>query len=346
MLRTLNLRRSIVIGGVIVLILLMGIKSFAGEDWELITKIPTKREDFSTAVVNGEIYLIGGNLFGNRKGPFGVSLVEIYNPENNSWRRGADMPTDRAAPATAVIDGSIYVMGGYAGIDNRGENFKILKIVEVYDPQTDTWERKQDMSVPRVLFGAGVVAGKIYAVGGYIHPMDRDPESPRRIDLVEAYDPAIDTWVERANMPTKRAALGIEVVDDQIYAIGGRGWPRVENRNGPFLTVIEKYNPKTNRWRKVKDMPDARVSFSTVVVGDAIYLIGGFVWQGRHPKDVMAVDVYNLETDKWSNIPSIPRSFRSLGTEAVNGTIYVFGDTGKFGNSLRVSRYSIPTSGQ
>ena len=79
--RTLNLRRSVVLGGVAVIISLIGIKSFAGEDWELITKIPTKRKDFSTAVVNGEIYLIGGNLFGNRKGPFGMSLVEIYNPE-------------------------------------------------------------------------------------------------------------------------------------------------------------------------------------------------------------------------------------------------------------------------
>jgi hypothetical protein len=36
------------------------------------------------------------------------------------------------------------------------------------------------------------------------------------------------------------------------------------------LTVIEEYDPKTNRWRKVKDMPDAKVSFSTVVVGNAI----------------------------------------------------------------------------
>ena len=41
----------------------MGIKSFAGEDWELITKIPTKRKDFSIAVVDGKIYLIGGNLY-------------------------------------------------------------------------------------------------------------------------------------------------------------------------------------------------------------------------------------------------------------------------------------------
>ena len=80
MLRTSNFRRFIVIEVAVVIIMLMGIKSFADEDWELITDIPTKREDFSTAVVDGRIYLIGGTLFENRKGPFGMSLVEIYDP--------------------------------------------------------------------------------------------------------------------------------------------------------------------------------------------------------------------------------------------------------------------------
>lgn len=61
--RTPDFRISIVIGGVVVLILLMGIKSCAGEDWELITKIPTKRKYFSTTVVDGKIYLIGGNFY-------------------------------------------------------------------------------------------------------------------------------------------------------------------------------------------------------------------------------------------------------------------------------------------
>lgn len=346
MLRTPNFRRFIVIEVAVVIILLMGIKSFAYEDWELITDIPTKREDFSTAVVDGRIYLIGGTLIENRKGPFGMSLVEIYDPENDSWGKGADMPTARAKPTTAVIDGRIYVMGGYSGIDGHGENFKILKTVEVYDPLTDTWEGKKDMSIRRILFGVGVVAGKIYTVGGYVHPADTEPGAPKRIDLVEAYDPATDMWIERANMPTKRAALGVEVVNDHIYAIGGRGWPPVGNRGGPFLTVIEEYDPKTNRWRKEKDMPDVRLSFSTAVVGNAIYLIGGFVWQGRYTENVMTVDVYNPVTDKWSNIPSMPRSLNPWGTEIVNGTIYVFGNTEKFGNLLRILRYSIPTSVQ
>ena len=135
--------------------------------WEPISEIPTKRKGFSTAVVNDKIYLIGGTLFENGRGPFGLSTVEVYNPKMNDWQRIADMPTPRAGAMTAVVDGTIYVFGGYSGIDNRGENFKFLDIVEAYNPQTDTWVRKQDMPFPRINFGTGVVAGKVYIIGGF-----------------------------------------------------------------------------------------------------------------------------------------------------------------------------------
>ena len=56
------------------------------------------------------------------------------------------MPTPRTNAGTAVVSGIIYVFGGYNGLDNRLMNLKFLDIVEVYNPQTDTWIRKQDMS--------------------------------------------------------------------------------------------------------------------------------------------------------------------------------------------------------
>ena len=111
--------------------------------WELITEIPTKRKGFSTAVVDDKIYLIGGSLFENGRGPFGLSTVEVYDPEINNWQKVADMPTPRADARTAVVNGTIYVFGGYSGIDNRGENFKFLDIVEAYNPETDTWVKER-----------------------------------------------------------------------------------------------------------------------------------------------------------------------------------------------------------
>ena len=83
----------------------MQIQSFAGEDWEVITQLPTKRWEFSTAVVDDKVYIIGGSLFDNNAGPFGLSTVEIYDTQTNTWQRGADMPTPRTNAKAAVVNG-------------------------------------------------------------------------------------------------------------------------------------------------------------------------------------------------------------------------------------------------
>ncbi len=328
MFKTLRHLRWIVAGLVVIILFLVSIENIAAERWEVISKLPTHRKDFSTAVVGDKIYLIGGTLFENENGPFGLSTVEVYDPQTSTWRRVADMPTSRAVPATAVVDNKIYVIGGYSGIDRFIVNLKNLDVVEMYDPQTDTWVRKQGMSIPRKQFGVGVVAGKIYAIGGYVHPRDQKPGAPWRIDLVEAYDPTTDTWVKRAKMPTKRDRFGVGVVNNHIYAIGGRGWPQV-GPGGPFLKVIEEYDPKINRWQKKNEMPNLRLSFSTVVLDDVIYLIGGFIWQNRVPQDLATVDTYNPETDEWRDIPPLPMPILPFGAAVVNGKIYVFGGSGK-----------------
>ena len=300
----------------------------AAEKWQIVSELPTQRTGFATAVVDGKIYLIGGTPFQNRRGPYGLSTVEVYDPKTNSWEQVADMPTSRTKAKTAVVNGTIYVCGGYNGADNRLVNLKFLDIVEAYDPQTDTWTRKQGMSVSRVDFGMGVVAGKIYSIGGWIHPLDKEPEVPWRIDLVEAYDPATDTWMKRAKMKRRRDGFGVGVVNNHIYAIGGRGWPQV-GPGGPFLKVIEAYNPKINRWEWKNEMPNLRLSFSTVVLDDVIYLIGGFIWQGRVPQYMATVDTYNPETEEWSDIPPMPIPVLPFGAAVVNGNIYVFGGAGE-----------------
>ncbi|MDE0427067.1 MAG: sigma-70 family RNA polymerase sigma factor [Candidatus Poribacteria bacterium] len=312
----------------------LGFSHFSTSHWELITEIPTKRTNFSTVVVDDKIYLIGGTLFENGRGPFGLSTVEVYDPKTNIWQRGTDMPTPRAGARTAVVNGTIYVFGGYSGIDNRGENFKFLDIVEAYDPQTDTWVRKQDMPFPCSNFGIGVVAGKVYTIGGLADSNKEESNSLKWTDRVEVYDPQTDTWAERAKMPTRRDYFGVGVVNNRIYVIGGRGWPQVGNPSGTFLTVVEEYNPETNQWRKKNDILDLRLYSSTVVVDDQIYLIGGFVWQDGLRRDPATVDVYTPETEEWSDIPPMPTGKTPFGVAIVKGKIYVFGGEGENGEFL------------
>jgi N-acetylneuraminic acid mutarotase len=62
--------------------------------------------------------------------------------------------------ATAVgLNGKLYVIGGYNGIDP-------VTTVEMYDPATNRWRTVSGMPTERWSPGAGAIGGKVYAVGG------------------------------------------------------------------------------------------------------------------------------------------------------------------------------------
>ena len=144
MFKTLQHLRWIIVGLTAVVLFHVTIENSAAKKWEVISQLPTGRSAFSAAVVDGKIYVIGGTLFENESsGPFGLSTVEVYDPHNNSWKKVADMPTPRSNAGAAVVDGKIYIVGGFAATDRRMESTKILKVVEVYDPQTDTWRENR-----------------------------------------------------------------------------------------------------------------------------------------------------------------------------------------------------------
>ena len=324
MFKTLQHLRWLVVSLAAFVLFHVAIENIAAKKWEVVSQLPTGRSSFSTAVVDGKIYLIGGFLFENiNGGPLGLSTVEVYDTKNNSWQRLTDMPTPRLQAGAAVVDGKIYVIGGFSWIGIPGVDSKILKVVEVYDPQTDTWSRNQDMSTPRRQFGIGVVDGKIYAIGGW-NPL----EEPQRLDHVEVYDPVSDTWTKRADMPTRRDAVKAAVVREIIYVIGGAGWPQVGW--GPVLATLEAYQPKTNRWREKSDMPNLVAGFSTVVVDDKIYLIGGHGGVAFE-EYLKRVEVYDPETERWDESPPMPTKNSPFGAAAVNGKIYILGSERKDG---------------
>jgi hypothetical protein len=53
------------------------------------------------------------------------------------------------------------------------------------------------------------------------------------------YDPVLDSWSNGAPLPTARGLLGLAVVEDLIYAIGGTGINYLE----PPVAVNERYTP-------------------------------------------------------------------------------------------------------
>ena len=294
----------------------------AARTWTSRANMPTPRFNFGTCVVDGKVFVIGGDE--DKFGDISIATVEMYDPETDTWERKADMPTARAGVSTVVVDGKIYAIGGgQTKKFQRGLGWvyggKVLSTIEMYDPVTDTWTQKADMPVPRV-GRACVVDGKIYIVGVSAANKKRDP-----LGSVDVYDPATDTWAAVESMNHARAAPAVSVVDGMIYVMGGVGWPRVLNRPGPFLSSVEVFDPKNNRWTEIAEMPTPKALHTASVIDGKIYVIGGGFRGNGLFQYLSTVEVYDPETDRWTEERDIPTRRSGHKAEVINGNIYIFG---------------------
>jgi len=57
-----------------------------------------------------------------------VLLIIFSCNKTDTWTQRADMPTKRYGPATSVVNGRIYLIGGADGYD-------ALPVIEVYNPK-------------------------------------------------------------------------------------------------------------------------------------------------------------------------------------------------------------------
>jgi N-acetylneuraminic acid mutarotase len=190
------------------------------DSWVAKASMRTPRANLAAAVVNNMIYAIGGL---NESGY--LSTNEEYDPfaYNNYgyWTTIPSMGTPRSGLAAAVVNNTIYAIGG---MNINGA----ISTTEAYNPSiSKSWEAKAPMPTPRAYLAAAVVDNIIYVIGG------RSGSSI--LSTNEAYDPSENLWIGKAPMPTPRSGLAAAVVNNTIYAIGGF--------NGRHLTTTEAYNP-------------------------------------------------------------------------------------------------------
>ena len=95
----------------------------------------TPRCSLSANVVDGKIYLIGGDAQGSSTTTT-VNINEVYDPSTDSWTSASAIPSAVDNYASAVAYDRIYVIGGSYGNEVSGENLN-----QIYDPETNTWSQ-------------------------------------------------------------------------------------------------------------------------------------------------------------------------------------------------------------
>lgn len=95
---------------------------------------------------------------------------------------------------------------------------------------------------------------------------------------MDIYDPAEDTWSQGPEMYCRRSTLGVGLLMNKIYAIGG-----FDGTAG--LSSAEVFDLSTQKWQMIASMSTTRSSVGVVALDGFLYAIGGYSGQSRQCLD-------------------------------------------------------------
>ncbi|MFN0101884.1 MAG: kelch repeat-containing protein [Bryobacteraceae bacterium] len=256
----------------------------------------------NVAAANGRLYLLGAIRIGSG---FVDGNTYEYNPGTDRWTTVARMTIPRGASGVASDGRRIFVAGGLAPNSS-------VPSFEVFDTETKQWTPLPSMPTPRDHLTAAVVNGKFYAIAG---------RNSRDLAVVEEFDPANNTWRTRASAPTARGGLAGAAVNGRIYVMGGEGASGTPDQT---FKQNEEYDPATDRWRALPDMPTPRHGIYAANVGAVIYTPSGGPRAGANFSN--RTEAYVLPPTEAPAVSGGPVNAASYTPESANGLLMtVFG---------------------
>lgn len=181
-------------------------------------------------------------------------------------------------------------------------------------------------------FGATVSGDELYVFSGHIGRIPGNSVnglSPHftRLKLSDANP----KWEELA-MHVPSQSPGLVAWKGNIYRVGGLSFTNQTGEETAFksLAIFAKYDAKTNSWKELAQLPTPRSSLDAAVVGDKLYVVGGWNLQGASSadapwhEDALVFDL-SKEDGQWQTIAKPPFQTRAIAAAAHDGKLWVMG---------------------
>ena len=233
-----------------------------------------------------------------------------------TWREIAASPTARSEVTAAVLDGIVYLSGGFGGPTR----------LESYDVASDRWTVHPDMPHGKNHHMAVAHQAEIYVFGGYAD------SSFSLTPSVFVYNPIDMQWRRLSDMIQPKAAANVALsLGDHIYLLGGTGF------------VPQRYDPLTDTYTFLpRPANNARDHSTSVVFRNELWLLGGRGPQGESA----SVEIFDPVAETWRSAPGMTMQRSGFGAAAVQGQIMVGGGellSGGQGLTLRSFEIFVPS---
>ena len=111
-----------------------------------------------------------------------------------------------------------------------------------------SWTTLTPATLQRTEVAAARVGHDAYVVGGFVAPT-------RTSAAVERYDLRRDRWTRVRGLPFGLNHAAAAAYGGRLYVLGGY---RASSGIGQDSAALLRYNPHTDRWTRLRDMPTAR----------------------------------------------------------------------------------------
>uniref|UniRef100_A0A8C3M297 Kelch like family member 30 n=1 Tax=Chrysolophus pictus TaxID=9089 RepID=A0A8C3M297_CHRPC len=194
--------------------------------WTAITSMLRARTNHTSAVLNGEIYVLGGTT---------VEVVEVerYDPYNQSWAAISPALKYVSNFAAAGCLGKLYLVGSCA------VKYNALTL-QCYNPVRDAWSVITSPFIPKYLSAprCATLHGLIYLIGD-------------NTKKVHVYDPEANIWQKVQLLHTLHENGGMVPLGDRLFVTGGH-W---KGMDGDYRVEMEVYDCAKDRWVREGSLP-------------------------------------------------------------------------------------------
>ncbi|MBV6717567.1 OmpL47-type beta-barrel domain-containing protein [Paenibacillus chitinolyticus] len=197
----------------------------------------------ASGVLNGSILVTGGQY--SRNNSFAKNSY-TFSPSTQTWSTYAPALNLAYHTQSEMKDGRVIVTGGNAFLSGTGYVYNNL--TRIYSPYTNAWT--QASNLPKNMLGnsqSTLPDGRIVSVGGADSIFS--PGSSTLYNNTYIYDPAANTWTEKAPLPIGiYGAAQSTLADGRILLTGG-----LSGYVYSFASYI--YDPAADTWTKAAGLP-------------------------------------------------------------------------------------------
>jgi N-acetylneuraminic acid mutarotase len=294
--------------------------------WEVLktTNETPARSECGLAVVNGKLYLIGGDGGGSR-------TVQSFDPQTLTWTKRTEAPIDMHHFQAVPYKNNIYVLDAFysGGFPDQVPMSNVYK----YNPEKNTWQKGGEIPAERRRAGAGAAEydSKLYLVAGIQHG-----HSSGTTNMFDMYDPETEKWTSLPDAPHIRDHCSATVVKDKLYVVGGRNTSYHETNNfmaffSHTVTDVDCYDFKTGKWSTIQArLPLGSGGGAVVNLKDVLYYMGGERATSTE-RNAPRKNTYYLDPSfqlHWPETDSMHDARNGMTAVVLNNKIYATGGSG------------------